>query len=159
VQDLSRTLPIIMAALNDPVAAGPTVTAAPPDQTQLLQTMARDLANMERSIEELRANQQQTASETSKAIEALKATPGGDKTRAGAGFRAEPAQDVIAADAADSSLAQARAATSAALRESAAANSKGMDRRRRMVAVDALAVLRLTASSNLRVALPADRRR
>jgi septal ring factor EnvC (AmiA/AmiB activator) len=54
--------------------AAPTATAVPPDQTQLLQTMARDLANMERSIEELRANQQQTASDTSKAIEALKAS-------------------------------------------------------------------------------------
>jgi hypothetical protein len=57
-----------------PQDAAPTTTAAPPDQTQLLQTMARDLANMERSIEQLKANQQQTASDTSKAIEALKAS-------------------------------------------------------------------------------------
>jgi hypothetical protein len=47
-------------------------TAALRDQTQLLQTMARDLANVERSIEQLKATQQQTASENSKAIEELK---------------------------------------------------------------------------------------
>jgi uncharacterized membrane protein YccC len=57
-----------------PQDAAPTTAAALPDQTQLLQTMARDLANMERSIEQLKANQQQTASDTSKAIEALKAS-------------------------------------------------------------------------------------
>jgi gas vesicle protein len=61
-------------AQTAPQDAAPTATAAPPDQTQLLQTMARDLANMERSIEQLKANQQQTASDTSKAIEALKAS-------------------------------------------------------------------------------------
>jgi TolA-binding protein len=61
-------------AQSAPQDAAPTTTAALPDQTQLLQTMARDLANMERSIEELRANQQQTASDTSKAIETLKAS-------------------------------------------------------------------------------------
>jgi chromosome segregation ATPase len=35
--------------------------------------MARDLANVERDIEQVRANQQQMASDTSKAIEQLKA--------------------------------------------------------------------------------------
>jgi hypothetical protein len=53
--------------------AAPTATAAPPDPTQLLQTMARDLANVERSIEQLKANQQQIASDNSKAIGELKA--------------------------------------------------------------------------------------
>ena len=42
--------------------------------TQLLQTMARDLANVERNIEQLKANQQQIASDNSKAIEELKAS-------------------------------------------------------------------------------------
>ena len=36
--------------------------------------MARDLANLERSIEQLKANQQQIASDNSKAIEELKAS-------------------------------------------------------------------------------------
>ena len=46
--------------------------------------------------------------------------PGRDETRAREGFRAEPAQDVTASDAADSDLAQARADASVAVRESAA---------------------------------------
>jgi len=57
-----------------PQDAAPTATAAPPDQTQLLQTMARDLANLERNIEQLKANQQQMASDNSKAIAELKAS-------------------------------------------------------------------------------------
>jgi uncharacterized membrane protein YccC len=56
-----------------PQEATATTTAARPDQTELLQTMARDLANLERSIEELKANQQQLARDSSKAIEELKA--------------------------------------------------------------------------------------
>jgi hypothetical protein len=56
-----------------PQEATPTPTAAHPDQTELLQTMARDLASLERSIEELKANQQQLARDSSKAIEELKA--------------------------------------------------------------------------------------
>ena len=36
--------------------------------------MARDLANVERTIEQLKANQQQMASDNSKAIEELKAS-------------------------------------------------------------------------------------
>jgi hypothetical protein len=57
-----------------PQAAAPAAAAALPDQAQLLQTMARDLANVERNIEQLRANQQQMASDNSKAIEELKAS-------------------------------------------------------------------------------------
>jgi hypothetical protein len=56
-----------------PQDAAPTATAALAD-TQLLQTMARDLANVERNIEQLKANQQQIASDNSKAIEELKAS-------------------------------------------------------------------------------------
>jgi len=47
--------------------------AAVPDHTQLLQTMSRDLANVQRQIEELKANQQELASDNLKAIEQLKA--------------------------------------------------------------------------------------
>ena len=65
--------------------------------------------------------------------------PGRDKTRAREGFRAEPAQDVTASDAADSDLAQARADVSVSVRESAASNPKGVDLRG-MVAVDAVII-------------------
>jgi hypothetical protein len=61
-------------AQTAPQDAAPTATAALPDQTQSQQTMARDLANVERDIEQLKANQQQMASDTSKAIEQLKAS-------------------------------------------------------------------------------------
>jgi hypothetical protein len=54
--------------------AAPTAPAALPDQTPLLQTMARDLANLERSIEQLKATQQQIASDNLKAIGELKAS-------------------------------------------------------------------------------------
>src|SRR5438093_2693962 len=58
-------------AQTAPQDAAPTATAALADHTQLLQTM-RDLANVERNIEQLKANQQQIASDNSKAIEELK---------------------------------------------------------------------------------------
>ena len=66
-----QTAPVAQAASQE---TAPTVTAALPDHTQLLQTMARDLANMERSIEQLQATQQQMASDNSKAIAELKAS-------------------------------------------------------------------------------------
>jgi septal ring factor EnvC (AmiA/AmiB activator) len=66
-----QVTPLAQAA---PQAAAPTATAAVADQTQLLQTMARDLANLERNIEQLKANQQQISSDNSKAIEELKAS-------------------------------------------------------------------------------------
>jgi hypothetical protein len=66
-----QATPVAQTAPQD---AAPTATAALPDQTQLLQTMARDLANLERNIEQFRANQQQIASDNSKAIAELKAS-------------------------------------------------------------------------------------
>jgi hypothetical protein len=60
-------------AQTAPQDAAPTATAALAD-TQLLQAMARDLANVELNIEQLKANQQQIASDNSKAIEELKAS-------------------------------------------------------------------------------------
>ena len=57
-----------------PQDAAPTATAALPDHTQLLQTIVRDLASLERNIEQLKANQQQMASDNSKAIGELKAS-------------------------------------------------------------------------------------
>ena len=56
-----------------PQDATPTTAAALPDHTEFLQTMARDLANLERNIEQLKANQQQMVRDSSKAIEELKA--------------------------------------------------------------------------------------
>jgi hypothetical protein len=61
------------APTTTPQDAKPSATAALPDQTQLLQTIAADLANMRRDIEQLKANQQQIASDNSRAIEQLKA--------------------------------------------------------------------------------------
>jgi septal ring factor EnvC (AmiA/AmiB activator) len=66
-----QATPVAQAAPQD---AAPTATAAVADQTQLLQTMARDLANLEQNIEQLKANQQQISSDNSKAIEELKAS-------------------------------------------------------------------------------------
>jgi hypothetical protein len=60
-----------------PQDTAPTATAAIPDPTQLLQTMARDLANVERSIEQLNAAQQQIAKiagDNSRDIAELKAS-------------------------------------------------------------------------------------
>lgn len=66
--------PPLLAQAAAPQDAPPAATTAPLDQAQLLQTIARDLANLERAIEQLKANQQQMASENSKAIEELKAS-------------------------------------------------------------------------------------
>jgi hypothetical protein len=65
----TQATPLTQTAQQD---AAPTATPAPPDHTQLLQTLARDLANLEQEIEQLKANQQQMVSDTSKAIGELK---------------------------------------------------------------------------------------
>jgi len=57
-----------------PQDTAPTAAAAAPDQEQLLQKIARDLATLERNIEQLRANQQQMASDNAKEIAELKAS-------------------------------------------------------------------------------------
>ena len=51
----------------------PTTVPMPPEMEQLLQTMARDLANIEQRIEQLKAGQEQMASDNAKALEQLKA--------------------------------------------------------------------------------------
>ena len=50
----------------------PTAVPVTPEPAKLLQTMARDLANMEREIEQLKASQQQLASDNAHAIEQIK---------------------------------------------------------------------------------------
>jgi hypothetical protein len=52
----------------------PSAAAAVPDNAQLLETITRNIANLERSIEQLKASQQQMAGDNSKAIEELKAS-------------------------------------------------------------------------------------
>jgi hypothetical protein len=71
-QDATPTAP--RPAPTTPQDPMPSATAALPDHTQLLQTIAADLANMQRDIEQLKANQQQIASDNSRAIEQIKAS-------------------------------------------------------------------------------------
>jgi uncharacterized protein YoxC len=52
----------------------PTAVPVSPEPAKLLQTMARDLANVEREIEQLMASQQQLASDNARAIEQIKAS-------------------------------------------------------------------------------------
>jgi len=63
-----------LVAQAAPQDAAPMAAAGLPDQAQLLQTMARNLANLERSIEQLKTTQQQIASDNSKEIAELKAS-------------------------------------------------------------------------------------
>jgi hypothetical protein len=60
-------------AQTAPQAPAPPATSALPDQTRL-QAMARDLANAERTIEQLKADQQQMARENARTLEELKAS-------------------------------------------------------------------------------------
>ncbi|MCW5703819.1 MAG: hypothetical protein R3D82_18785 [Xanthobacteraceae bacterium] len=68
-----QAMSVAQAAPQDAV---PATTAAIPDQSQaeLLRKMADDLANVERSIEQLKAAQQQLASDSAKDIAELKAS-------------------------------------------------------------------------------------
>ena len=56
-----------------PQDVGPTAAPVAPELTQLLQTMARDLANMQQGIEQLKASQEKMASDNAKAVDELKA--------------------------------------------------------------------------------------
>jgi uncharacterized coiled-coil protein SlyX len=57
-----------------PQEGPPTVTTVSPELTQLLQTMARDLAHVEQVVDQLNASQAQMASDNAKAVEQLKAS-------------------------------------------------------------------------------------
>jgi hypothetical protein len=73
----------VTAAETAPAQAEPSAPAGPqdvaptaaatPELIQLLQTVARDVANLERGIEQLKVKQDQIASDNSKAVEQLKA--------------------------------------------------------------------------------------
>jgi len=62
------------SAQTAPQDVAPTAAPTFPELAQLLQTMARDLANVEQGIEQLKANQEQSARENAKAAEQLKAS-------------------------------------------------------------------------------------
>ena len=62
------------AQAGPPDSASPTSALASPELAQLLQTMARDLATVQRGIEELKANQERFAGENAKAVEQVKAS-------------------------------------------------------------------------------------
>jgi uncharacterized membrane protein YccC len=77
----------VQVAAAEPMAPQPTPSAqtapqevvpapapVPPELAQLLQTMARDLANVEQAIEQLKTSQEQMASDNAKATEQLKAS-------------------------------------------------------------------------------------
>jgi hypothetical protein len=51
-----------------------TAALAPPELTQLLQGIARDLATVQQGVEELKANQERMASDNAKAVEQAKAS-------------------------------------------------------------------------------------
>jgi hypothetical protein len=61
------------SAQTAPQEVAPTAAPLSPALAQTLQTMARDLANVEQGIEQLRTSQEQLTSEGTKAIEQLKA--------------------------------------------------------------------------------------
>jgi uncharacterized protein YgiM (DUF1202 family) len=52
----------------------PAAAPIPPELAQLLQTMARDLTNVQQGVEQLKANQEQAARENATATEQLKAS-------------------------------------------------------------------------------------
>jgi hypothetical protein len=62
----------IASAQGAPQNTASAAAAISSELTQLLQTMARDLANMEQGIEQLKANQERIASDTARAVGELK---------------------------------------------------------------------------------------
>jgi hypothetical protein len=67
----SQAAPLAQTAFQD---VAPTIAPASSELAQLVQTMARDLANVEQRIDELRASQEQMASDNAKAVAQLKAS-------------------------------------------------------------------------------------
>jgi hypothetical protein len=67
----AQAAPLAQTASQD---VAPTIAPASSEMAQLLQTMARDLANVEQRIDQLKASQEQMASDNAKAVEQLKAS-------------------------------------------------------------------------------------
>jgi hypothetical protein len=72
VQAAAKTAPPQPAPLAQPEIVVPT--APSPELTQLLQSMARDIATVAQRIEQLKASQEQIATDNAKAVEQLKAS-------------------------------------------------------------------------------------
>jgi len=66
-------VPAVPLAQTAPQDAAPPITSALPDRARL-QALTRDLANAERTIEQLKADQQQMARENARTLEELKAS-------------------------------------------------------------------------------------
>jgi septal ring factor EnvC (AmiA/AmiB activator) len=66
-------VPAVPLAQTAPQDAAPPITSALPDQARL-QALTRDLANAERTIEQLKADQQQMARENARTLEELRAS-------------------------------------------------------------------------------------
>jgi hypothetical protein len=64
--------PSVQAAAQHDV--GPTGAHVPPEQAQLLQTMMRDLANVQQEIKQLKTSQEEMARDSAKVAEQLKAS-------------------------------------------------------------------------------------
>ena len=67
----AQATPVARTAPQD---TAPTAPVALPDHTQLLQAMARDLANLQQNIEQLKATQQKIAGDNAREIAELKAS-------------------------------------------------------------------------------------
>ena len=66
--------PIRPSAQTAPQDIAPTTAPVSPEVAQLLQTIVRDLANLEQRIDQLKTGQDQMASDNAKAVEQLKAS-------------------------------------------------------------------------------------
>jgi hypothetical protein len=62
------------SAQAGPQDVAPTAAPVPPELSQVIQTMAQDLARVEQGVEQLKAVQAQMASDNAKAVEELKAS-------------------------------------------------------------------------------------
>jgi hypothetical protein len=70
---LLQPTPTAQTAVQD-IPPSPAAAPASPDVTQMLQSMARDIATVEQGIEQLKANQAQMAADNARAIEELRAS-------------------------------------------------------------------------------------
>ena len=87
-----------LSQLPPPAQPAPQDAAAapiPPELTELLQTMARDLANVQQGIEQLKTSQEEMVRENAQDRRATQGEPGANGPRDGERLRAEPAaQDI-----------------------------------------------------------------
>jgi hypothetical protein len=89
-------------AQTAPEGIAPTAAVLPPELTQLLQSMARDLASVGQRIEQLKASQEQMAHDNAHVAEQLKVIQGTNGPRHCQGFGTKPAdQDTSACATAD----------------------------------------------------------